>query len=125
MNLYNVLPKFMKSGLSIFGIKDLTGLQIINVKPRIIKTNEKSFNIIIDGVITNLSGNDKTLPPLTIYIEDNNGKKYEYVANLNKKSLKSIEYYKFNYKIFALEFEPRKIDISMVNGINKYIRYKN
>ena len=124
LNSYDVLPNNIKSILSTVGINNIDGLEIIDLKPKIIINRENSFNIIINGNIANLSNKKKEVPEIFIFIHDkhNNARKYSF--RIEKKSLQPMEYQRFNYKIFAIDFEPIKVEVSLINDIGRYVLYK-
>ena len=114
----------MKRILSFFGVKNIDGLQIIDLKPKIIMNSENSFNIIVNGSVANLSSHEKNIPEITIFIYDKNNNPHKYSFSIEKKSLKALEYQRFNYKIFAIDFEPKKIEMRLTNDMGKYVNYK-
>lgn len=124
LNSYSALPRWMKSIFSVFGVKNIDGLEIVDLKPKIIINGENSFNIIVNGNIMNLSNSEKDIPEIQIIVYDKNNNEHSYLFHLDKRSLQSMEYQKFNYKIFAINFEPTKIEARLTHGIEKYVKYK-
>jgi hypothetical protein len=124
LNFYNSMPNFVKYGLSIIGIQNLSGLRFINLKPHLVKTEDNGLNLVVEGTVANISDETRKAPKIQIKLFDKLGTEHEYETTLSKSSLKSMEYEKFTYRIFAIDFEPSKIDVSLINGINKYVKYR-
>jgi hypothetical protein len=126
MNFYSKMPSFIQSSLKLIGVYNLEGLQIISVKPKIIvDSSQKSFNIMIDATIVNVSDSARKLPKVLLTIQGHNGEKAEYEIILDKKNIDSMEYYKFSYKVSSLNFEPVSVDLNLRSGINSYVKYLN
>ena len=78
----------------------------------------------MNGSVANLSNHEKNIPEITILIYDKNNNPHKYSFSIEKKSLKALEYQRFNYKIFAIDFEPKKIEMRLTNDMGKYVNYK-
>lgn len=124
LNFYSLMPSFIKYSLSIIGIQNLSGLRFINLKPHLLQTEDNGLNLVIEGTVANVSDEIRAVPKIQIKLFDKSGIQHEYETSLSKSFLKSMEYEKFTYRIFAIDFEPLKIDVSLINGINKYVKYK-
>ena len=119
---YNKLPSVVKKSFNIIGIKNLEGLEIIELHPSIISRNDH-YNLIINFTVYNDADMERSLPLVKLEIYDDNDAVHSYWIDLNKNHLSPNEYYKFEYKILALDFDPAKIELRLNNGINKYVNY--
>ena len=94
----------VKKSFNIIGIKNLEGLEIIELHPSIISRNDH-YNLIINFTVYNDADMERSLPLVKLEIYDDNDAVHSYWIDLNKNHLSPNEYYKFEYKVnkhFAL-----------------------